>query len=283
MKKMMLCTDLDRTLLPNGTYLESTLARQRFNHYVSRDEVTLVYVSGRDRNLIGEAIEKYRIPIPDYIIGDVGSTIYEVSNNKWARLLKWEKSIQQDWKDKTNKDIQTFLDCISGISLQENEKQNHHKVSYYVKPYNKYELTIKMIEDKLESLGINSNIIWSIDDLEDVGLIDILPASASKKHAINFLMQELDFTLDETIFAGDSGNDISVISSPIRSILVANASQDVKNSAIDIANMNKQLDSLYIAKGNFMGMNGNYSAGILEGAVYFLPKTKEWIVNDKSI
>jgi hypothetical protein len=36
-------------------------------------------------------------------------------------------------------------------------------------------------------------------------------------------------------------------------------------------------DFLYVAKGNLLGMNGNYSAGILEGLVHYHPETKDWI------
>ena len=36
-------------------------------------------------------------------------------------------------------------------------------------------------------------------------------------------------------------------------------------------------DQLFVARGGFMGMNGNYSAGILEGLVYFFPETSRWI------
>ena len=35
--------------------------------------------------------------------------------------------------------------------------------------------------------------------------------------------------------------------------------------------------ALYIARGGFMGMNGNYSAGILEGFVHFIPQAAAWL------
>jgi len=38
-----------------------------------------------------------------------------------------------------------------------------------------------------------------------------------------------------------------------------------------------QDETLYLAQGNFMGMNGNYSAGILEGVVHYIPQTENWI------
>ena len=110
-----------------------------------------------------------------------------------------------------------------------------------------------------------------------IGLLDILPASANKKHAIEFIMKEFDFSLTETIFAGDSGNDISVMASPIQSIVVANATDSVKSLALKQAKLNGQDNSLYIAHGDYAGMNGNYGAGILEGIVHYMPDASQWI------
>jgi len=36
-------------------------------------------------------------------------------------------------------------------------------------------------------------------------------------------------------------------------------------------------DTLYIAKGDFLDMNGNYAAGVLEGVAHFLPETITWM------
>ena len=273
----MLCTDLDRTLLPNGAHAESANARQRFQQLVSRAEVTLVYVSGRDRKLVQRAIDKYAIPCPDYVISDVGSRIYRAFDGQWDYLSSWERWIQQDWGDMTDAHIREYLSGIEQIRLQERERQNQHKVSYYLDPDTEHTAVIREIEERLDLLGIQSNIIWSRDDIEKVGLMDILPAGASKQHAMEYLMQQLDFSLEQTVFAGDSGNDMSVLASPIRSILVANAGADVKAMALEQAIINNRPDSLYIASGDFMGMNGNYSAGILEGVVHYLPETQGWL------
>ena len=38
--------------------------------------------------------------------------------------------------------------------------------------------------------------------------------------------------------------------------------------------------AFYLAQGGFLGMNGNYSAGILEGVAYYLPDTQHWMEED---
>jgi hydroxymethylpyrimidine pyrophosphatase-like HAD family hydrolase len=129
----------------------------------------------------------------------------------------------------------------------------------------------------LVSQQIRASLIWSIDELEATGLLDVLPASASKRHAIEFLMQQRGFDHANTIFAGDSGNDLAVLSSPIRSVLVANASTEVRDEAKQMALDMGQVEALYFAHGDFLGMNGNYSAGILEGVAHFMPETLDVI------
>jgi len=57
---------------------------------------------------------------------------------------------------------------------------------------------------------------------------------------------------------------------------VANASEDVRQQAIELAADRGNAGSLYLAHGEAGGMNGNYSAGILEGLAYFIPETRNW-------
>ena len=46
------------------------------------------------------------------------------------------------------------------------------------------------------------------------------------------------------------------------------------------ANANDQTQSLYIARGDYLGMNGNYSAGILEGVAHYMPDAEKWFEGD---
>ena len=119
---------------------------------------------------------------------------------------------------------------------------------------------------------VRASLIWSVDETSGTGLLDVLPASASKQHAIEYLMLQLGFTLDNTVFAGDSGNDMAVLTSPIHSVLVANATDEVRHRARQqVLNLGQQ-EALYFARGGFLDMNGNYSAGILEGIAHYMPE-----------
>ena len=90
-------------------------------------------------------------------------------------------------------------------------------------------------------------------------------------------MQSQGFDLSNTVFCGDSGNDLEVLVSEIAAVLVANSQAEVKQQAQDLARQNGHPGQLYIARGAFQGMNGNYSAGMLEGIAYYYPETIQWM------
>jgi hypothetical protein len=66
----------------------------------------------------------------------------------------------------------------------------------------------------------------------------------------------------------------------IQSVLVANASFDVAEQARNQSLQRGTASALYLAQGGFMGMNGNYSAGILEGVAHYHPETRHWMEQD---
>jgi hydroxymethylpyrimidine pyrophosphatase-like HAD family hydrolase len=71
----ILATDLDRTLLPNGSWPADPGAIELFNELTQRHEVLVVYVTGRNLDLTENAIREFGIRYPDVLIGDVGTSI----------------------------------------------------------------------------------------------------------------------------------------------------------------------------------------------------------------
>ncbi|MEA3244174.1 MAG: HAD-IIB family hydrolase [Pseudomonadota bacterium] len=275
--KLLLCTDLDRTLLPNGTQPESPQARRYFTRLTERPDITLVYVTGRHKLLVQQAIKCYCLPQPDMVISDVGTKIYDLRTGDWTTWRDWEKEITPDWAGQTHADLCELFHDLTPLNLQEREKQNTHKVSYYVSLYEDKDKLIQKMDERLTQRGINASLIWSIDEPTAVGLLDVLPRGATKLHAIEFLRERLDYALNETVFAGDSGNDLPVLTSRLPAVLVLNAAETVREAARAGAERSANLDAIYFAKGGFLGMNGNYSAGILEGVAHYRPEVRSWL------
>lgn len=276
MNDILICSDLDRTILPNGKEPQSPEALQIFKRFAARGEVTLAYVSGRSEILLKNAVEEFGIPLPDYAIGDVGTTIYEPSNG-WQHWEDWTEEIARDWQGKTSDDLRKLLADLNILELQEEDKQNSFKLSYYTKASADSVKLKQEIHQRLAPANVRTSVIWSIDEEKDVGLVDILPERATKVHAIRFLMKKRGFAQERCVFAGDSGNDLPALTSGLNAVLVKNGRDDVRTEAVETMKKKQMRACLYLAQGDFMGMNGNYCAGVLEGIAHFLPETLSWM------
>lgn len=267
-QKLLLCTDLDRTLIPNGEFPDNAVSRKRFAEFCALEQVRLVYVTGRHKKLVQEAIQEYDLPIPDYAITDVGTKIYHVQNQEWSLWEDWREEISTDWNGWTNMTIRQLLKSVSLLKAQEEDKQSRYKLSYYVTLPVDDVLLKAQIEAILELRGIKASLIWSVDDIEQVGLLDILPARATKLHGIKFLQKQLGYSQKEVFFSGDSGNDLPVLSSDVLSVLVANASEIVRYDAQTMAASAGNESTLFLA--SIQGdRHGNYVDGIMQGLEYF--------------
>jgi sucrose-6F-phosphate phosphohydrolase len=279
--RLLLCTDLDRTLLPNGTQPESPLARKLFSRFVAQPHVSLVYVTGRHRLLVEKAIKNYELPIPDAVISDVGTRIYSVHAGDWQERHDWQAEIATDWRGMSHAELQALFGDIKVLQKQEIEKQNTYKLSYYVPLFVDQEELLVEMQQYLDSREVDASLVWSIDGPAGIGLLDVLPKHATKLHAIEFLREHMGYSSGETVFCGDSGNDLAVLSSPLPAVLVANAAEEVRDTALAEAAAAGNREALYCALGNFVNMNGNYSAGILEGVVHYHPEFRAGILADE--
>ncbi|MFT7234602.1 MAG: sucrose-6F-phosphate phosphohydrolase [Methylophagaceae bacterium] len=270
-RRLLLCTDMDRTIIPNGTQSEHSDARKRFKAFCQHSDVALAYVTGRHKSSAQQAIKTYLLPEPDFVITDVGSKIHQVKEGQWSELLDLQQDIIKSWKGKSHAEIKAYLINIPGLLLQESHNQNTHKLSFYLPLYANTKIVMQTIEARLKEHDIEASVIWSIDELKKIGLVDVLPSNANKLHAIQLLQKKLNYKHHEIIFAGDSGNDMPVLVSNLKSILVDNASDEVKETALQQCLQKSHESSLYIAQAERYGMNANYSAGVLEGIGHYAP------------
>ena len=262
---LLLCCDLDRTLLPNGSHHENTGIRLAFQNALSECNCTLVYVTGRNLSLAETAIHEYALPEPDYIVADVGSSIYHRRENKqgWILQHQWQSILAESWPTQDIDRIRALIKHSYAFSEQEHQHQSSFKLSYY---YAVNEIKAEVIERLKKDLNdVSIKIIVSQNTEKKQGYIDFLPANASKYEAIKFLQNELSVTNQHTVFAGDSGNDLEVMLSDIPAIIVKNSDREIQ----DIVQRSSKKNNYYIAQGDWLGLNGFYSAGVLEGLVYF--------------
>ncbi|MDY7004229.1 MAG: HAD family hydrolase [Cyanobacteriota bacterium] len=110
---LVLATDLDGTFLGG-----SDEQRAEFYEYLQkhRDRLLLVFVTGRDVEFVQSLCEDSKFPNPDYIIGDVGTTI--VHGKTLEPLESIQRWVEKIWGNASDR-IKEMMLNEPGIELQE--------------------------------------------------------------------------------------------------------------------------------------------------------------------
>ncbi|MEA3378973.1 MAG: HAD-IIB family hydrolase [Nanoarchaeota archaeon] len=261
----VIATDLDRTLLANGNQ-EYDNSMHIFNEIVKREKSALIYVTGRNVKEVKEAMIEYHAPLPTFLIAEVGTKIYTQEHGEFNEDKEWiniVKSVTSNWSIDNFKEE---LSIIKSIRIQEKEHQNPFKISFYLDELHNAELIVKECTKIIKSISKEALVIFSIDETNNIGLLDIIPKNATKLRALEYIRKNNGYKKEDIIYCGDSGNDILPITFGYKSILVRNATNEVKKAVKNICFEKNCIDTLYIAKG-YGKLNGYYVSGIIEGLI----------------
>ena len=262
----ILATDLDRTLLPNGKWEADGNAIELFNELTEQQEVLVVYVTGRNLNLTENAIRQYGVRFPDVLCGDVGTSIRKYKDGEWHFDEGWITHVHNASPRWDANAIRDAVAGVNGMREQEAEHLNQFKQSYYV-DHGRNEEILREV-DELVKGKFDEVIVYSFDSQDGKGLLDFLPASATKQTALEYVAEEFGCPKQEVVFCGDSGNDIFPLTAGFSGVLVRNADDQL------VENVKKAMDDnpalrAYFAKGGFKGLNGNYTSGVIEGPYHY--------------
>lgn len=262
----ILATDLDRTLLPNGNWEEDEGAIDLFNKLTEEHEVLVVYVTGRNLALTEKAINDYGVRYPDILCGDVGTSIRKYIDGEWKIDQGWIDHVKRKSPKWDLKGIRKAVHGIDGIREQESEHLSQFKQSYYVDHQKKHQVLEKvnhLVKGKYDEV-----IVYSYDSQDEKGLLDILPASATKKTALEYVADEYAALKKDVVFCGDSGNDIFPLTAGFSGVLVRNADEQLVESVTEVMKQKPNV-RVYFAKGGVMGLKGYYTSGVIEGACHY--------------
>lgn len=276
----LLCTDLDRTLLPNGDVSESALARPVLWHLLSTHGVSLAYVSGRSLAGVQQAIEQYGLMLPDIIVADVGTSMYTRKDGQWIKNRHWETAMAGKWKSHEAEQVNLQLRSMEALQSQGVYRQSNFKRSYYFCDSLDESHLRAAVTESLDAVGIQATLVFSHDPEKSIGLLDVLPDAGSKGFAVSYLQEMLQLDASDVLFAGDSGNDVSALVAQNPGVLVANADAATRRAVTQASADAGQEHRVYIAQGDHSladnrTLNGNYAAGIVEGMVHFRPHWQE--------
>ena len=110
-------------------------------------------------------------------------------------------------------------------------------------------------------------LVYSFDSNNGNGLLDVLPASATKQTSLEYVAEVYQAGRD-IVFCGDSGNDIFPLTAGFLGVMVRNADEQLVRQ-VAAAKRNNDTIRIYHARGGFRGLNGYYVSGVLEGAYHY--------------
>jgi hypothetical protein len=200
------------------------------------------------------------------LCGDVGTTIRKYEDGEWHDDEGWVAHVKRSSPRWDAAGIKLAVADVEGMREQEDEHQNQFKQSYYVEHETKDDVLQQvdaLVKDKFDEV-----IVYSFDSQDGKGLLDFLPNSATKQTALEYVAEAFGVAKEEVVFCGDSGNDIFPLTAGFRGVLVRNADDQLVENVREAMERNPSL-KVYLAKGNFMGLSGYYTSGVIEGAYHY--------------
>ncbi len=254
----ILATDLDGTLIPLGGNPDQQRDLRILGESLNEHCIPLIFVTGRHLQSVEKALLEFRLPEPDWVICDVGSTICRRNaTGKLEPLHEYAKHQFEIVKACPRTDILQHASTIPGLREQEAFKQGPYNLSFYAD-----ESQLSEIEQNLLQLLKDQQIPWSlicsVDPFNGDGLVDLLPQDISKAYALKWWAEFAGYEDSQIVFAGDSGNDYAAFISGFRAILVNNTNQKIVEQ---VANEHQKLgytNRMYHAQ-------NSATSGVLEG------------------
>ncbi len=268
----VLATDLDGTLIPLAGCESNVSDLATLAERLRAAEVTLVFVTGRHFNSVSGAIEEHRLPQPDWIICDVGTTIYhrrrvdepradQRSADEFVQLQAYGEHLAELTVDVSLHELRTRLAVFDSLREQEPEKQGRFKLSYYANADELNELQA-MLGKLLDEWSAPYSLIHSVDPFNGDGLIDLLPQGVSKAYALSWWSQHVGISHEAVVYAGDSGNDLAAFTAGYRTIVVGNAARSLCEQVRDSHEQAGWHDRLFVAQ-------AHATSGVLAGCKMF--------------
>jgi sucrose-phosphate synthase len=229
-------SDIDNTLLGDRVALKELI------DYLQLSEIAFGVATGRSIESAKQILEEWEVPLPDLWITSVGSEIHY--GEALQVDLDWYEHINDQWQPEL---VREAIAELSGIKLQSAEGQRTHKISYLVDP--KRSPSIEEIQVHLRQHRLQVQAIYSHQEF-----LDILPLRASKGDAVSYCANKWNFSMENILVAGDSGNDEQMLTRGANAIVVGNYSFELEKL--------RGQDHVYFA-------DSNYAQGILEAITYY--------------
>lgn len=170
--------------------------------------------TGRSLQEAQRLLAEWRQPAPRLFITSVGTEIYWREDGGLRADADYHAHIAEGWDPKL---VESRLEDIKGLERQAPLEQRRTKRSYFVTEPS----VLAAVREAVDDLPVR--VIHSHGHL-----LDILPARAGKGAAMTWAARRMGISRTQVYAAGDSGNDLDMLSACHNPILVANHSEEVR-------------------------------------------------------
>ena len=227
----LLACDID------GTLTGCRAGTAAFAGWAETRDMPFIVATGRSITEARSVLANWDLPEPDAFVTAVGTELHRPdAGGRLSLCAGFADSLAKDWN---RADVLTALK-EAGATMQPPVEQRRWKLAAFGN-----EAEADRLRSYLNGIGLCARVIASHGRL-----IDILAPHGGKAAAIHFYAQMLGLNDRDCIVAGDSGNDLDMLSGPMRAIVVGNALPD--------------LDRLVAHRGLYRARR-KHANGVLEG------------------
>ncbi len=182
----VLATDMDGTFIPLDGNQQNRRDLATLCSELEQRGIELVYVTGRHYELVLDAIGSHALPAPQWMICDVGTSIYQRTSQGDHQLLQaYQQNLARIVGSFGVEALAQALSDTSQLRIQEPEKQGPYKLSYYCEASSLPQIT-EQVGQLIDRLAAPYRVIASVDPFTGEGLIDFLPQGVSKEYALRW-------------------------------------------------------------------------------------------------
>ncbi|WP_212629821.1 glucosylglycerol-phosphate synthase [Pseudomonas sp. KB-10] len=196
---MLLATDLDGTFLAGDPEDRLSL----YQTIAAHPEIKLAYVTGRSLEAVLPLLADPTLPQPDYIIADVGATL--VHGDSLQPIQPLQSVVDARWPGETQ-----VASAIEPFGLERQDVPQARRCSYFCTPEQAANPQLRKVADEL-----GCDLLYSAELY-----LDFLPKGVNKGSSLHALADWLELDHDQVLAAGDTLNDLSMLSASFHGVCV---------------------------------------------------------------